>query len=66
MLSDLFIHFIATDKDLINRSVKRGTNMDIFAALRNGHEKQRLLMKVLVETTGDSASRRDFFFDLKF
>tara|TARA_R110000787_G_scaffold82077_3_gene177717 strand:- start:2813 stop:2935 length:123 start_codon:yes stop_codon:yes gene_type:complete len=40
--------------------------MDIFAALRNGHEKQRLLMKVLVETTGDSASRRDFFFDLKF
>ena len=39
--------------------------MDIFAALRSDHEKQRLLMKVLVETTGDSASRRDFFIDLK-
>lgn len=39
--------------------------MDIFAALRSDHEKQRLLMKVLVETTGDSASRRDFFGDLK-
>ena len=40
--------------------------MDIFAALRSDHEKQRLLMQVLVETTGDSASRRDFFTDLKF
>lgn len=40
--------------------------MDIFAALRSDHEKQRLLMQVLVETTGDSASRRDFFADLKF
>ncbi len=40
--------------------------MDIFTALRSDHEKQRLLMKVLVETTGDSASRRDFFDDLKF
>tara|TARA_R110000744_G_scaffold361799_1_gene469667 strand:- start:565 stop:993 length:429 start_codon:yes stop_codon:yes gene_type:complete len=40
--------------------------MDIFAALRSDHEKQRLLMKVLVDTTGDSASRRDFFLDLKF
>ncbi|ASP47771.1 hemerythrin domain-containing protein [Cognaticolwellia beringensis] len=40
--------------------------MDIFSALRSDHEKQRLLMKVLVETTGDSASRRDFFIDLKF
>ena len=39
--------------------------MDIFAALRSDHEKQRLLMKVLVETSGDSASRRDFFIDLK-
>jgi hypothetical protein len=39
--------------------------MDIFSALRSDHEKQRLLMKVLVETTGDSASRRDFFSDLK-
>lgn len=39
--------------------------MDIFAALRSDHEKQRLLMKVIVETTGDSASRRDFFQDLK-
>jgi len=40
--------------------------MDIFAALRSDHEKQRLLLKVLVETSGDSASRRDFFLDLKF
>ena len=40
--------------------------MDIFAALRSDHEKQRLLMKALVETTGDSASRRDFYIDLKF
>lgn len=40
--------------------------MDIFAALRSDHEKQRLLMKVLLDTTGDSASRRDFFLDLKF
>ena len=39
--------------------------MDIFAALRSDHEKQRLLMKALVETTGDSASRQDFFQDLK-
>ena len=39
--------------------------MDIFSALRSDHEKQRLLMQVLVETTGDSASRRDFFQDLK-
>lgn len=40
--------------------------MDIFSALRSDHEKQRLLMQVLVETTGNSASRRDFFNDLKF
>ena len=39
--------------------------MDIFAALSSDHEKQRLLMKALVETSGDSASRRDFFIDLK-
>ncbi|ARD44271.1 hemerythrin domain-containing protein [Colwellia sp. PAMC 21821] len=40
--------------------------MDIFAALSSDHEKQRLLMKLLVDTSGDSASRRDFFIDLKF
>jgi hypothetical protein len=39
--------------------------MDIFAALSSDHEKQRLLMKALVDTTGNSASRRDFFIDLK-
>ncbi|MBU2869632.1 hemerythrin domain-containing protein [Colwellia sp. E2M01] len=39
--------------------------MDIFTALRSDHEKQRLLMQALVETTGESASRKDFFNDLK-
>lgn len=39
--------------------------MDIFTAIKSDHEKQRLLMKILVETSGDSESRRDFFADLK-
>ncbi|WP_158972478.1 hemerythrin domain-containing protein [Paraglaciecola sp. L3A3] len=39
--------------------------MDIFTALRSDHDKQRFLMKILVDTSGDSASRRDFFAELK-
>ena len=39
--------------------------MEIFEALRKDHERQRLLMKILVETTGDSESRRDFYEELK-
>jgi len=39
--------------------------VDIFTALRSDHEKQRFLMQILVQTTGDSASRREFFQDLK-
>lgn len=39
--------------------------MDIFTALRSDHDKQRFLMNILVETSGDSVSRRDFFAELK-
>ncbi|WP_286233682.1 hemerythrin domain-containing protein [Thalassotalea sediminis] len=39
--------------------------MDIFSAIRGDHDKQRLLMKALVETNGNSKSRRAFFSDLK-
>jgi hypothetical protein len=39
--------------------------MEIFQAIRKDHEKQRLLMKILVETTGDSESRRRYFTELK-
>lgn len=39
--------------------------MEIFEALRKDHERQRLLMKILVETTGDSDSRRDFYEEFK-
>ena len=39
--------------------------MDIFTALRDDHDKQRHLMKVLVETEGNSPSRAMFFSDLK-
>ncbi|MEW9796753.1 hemerythrin domain-containing protein [Alteromonas sp. CYL-A6] len=37
----------------------------IFEALRHDHEKQRLLLKILSETSGDSAARRDYFAELK-
>ena len=39
--------------------------MKIFEAIREDHEKQRLLMKVLVETSGASASREKYFKELK-
>tara|TARA_R110000868_G_scaffold245938_1_gene502601 strand:+ start:130 stop:561 length:432 start_codon:yes stop_codon:yes gene_type:complete len=39
--------------------------MEIFQAIRKDHEKQRLLMKILVETSGDCESRQDFFSQLK-
>lgn len=39
--------------------------MEIFEAIRKDHEKQRLLMKILVETSGDTESRRDFYAELK-
>lgn len=39
--------------------------MDIFKALRDDHDKQRALMKILVETSGESVNRAEFFQDLK-
>ncbi|WP_339722251.1 hemerythrin domain-containing protein [uncultured Paraglaciecola sp.] len=39
--------------------------MKIFQALRKDHEKQRLLMKILVETSGDTHKRREYFSELK-
>lgn len=39
--------------------------MDIFKALRDDHDKQRALMKILVETSGESVNRADFFKELK-
>ena len=39
--------------------------MEIFQAIRKDHETQRLLMKILVETSGDTKSRRDYFKELK-
>nr|WP_136250471.1 hemerythrin domain-containing protein [Ningiella ruwaisensis] len=39
--------------------------MKIFEALRQDHDKQRALMKVLVDTEGDSAVRADFYKQLK-
>ncbi|MET1255831.1 hemerythrin domain-containing protein [Aliikangiella maris] len=39
--------------------------MNIFEVIRRDHEKQRSLVKALVETSGDSASRKLFFNELK-
>jgi hemerythrin superfamily protein len=39
--------------------------MKIFEAIRKDHEKQRLLLKILLETTGDSEARRFHFNELK-
>ncbi|BFT30192.1 hemerythrin domain-containing protein [Alteromonas sp. D210916BOD_24] len=39
--------------------------MKIFEALRQDHEKQRLLLKILAETSGDTAARREYFNELK-
>ena len=39
--------------------------MKIFEALRQDHEKQRLLLKILTETSGDTAARREYYQELK-
>jgi hypothetical protein len=39
--------------------------MHIFEALRQDHEKQRLLMNILMKTSGSSDSRKTFFAELK-
>lgn len=38
---------------------------NIFDTLRESHQKQRLLMDALVNTSGDSSTRREFYQDLK-
>ena len=39
--------------------------MTIFATLRQGHEQQRLLLKILAQTHGDTEARREYFEELK-
>ncbi len=39
--------------------------MEILHAIKKDHEKQKLLMKILIETSGDSDSRRHHFSELK-
>lgn len=39
--------------------------MKIFEALRQDHEKQRLLLKILAETSGDTAARREYYQEFK-
>lgn len=39
--------------------------MEIFETIRRDHEKQRLLMKILVSTSGDSKPRREYYAELK-
>ncbi|MDY6977444.1 MAG: hemerythrin domain-containing protein [Pseudomonadota bacterium] len=39
--------------------------MKIFEALRQDHEKQRLLLKILAETSGNTAARREYYEELK-
>lgn len=39
--------------------------MKIFEALRQDHEKQRLLLKILAETSGNTAARQEYFEELK-
>lgn len=39
--------------------------MQIFEALRQDHEKQRLLLKILAETSGNTAARREYYEELK-
>lgn len=39
--------------------------MQIFEALRQDHEKQRLLLKILTETSGDTGARREYWQELK-
>ncbi len=39
--------------------------MKIFEALRQDHEKQRLLLKILCETSGDTQARQEYYQELK-
>ncbi|MFC4700448.1 hemerythrin domain-containing protein [Glaciecola siphonariae] len=39
--------------------------MQIFEALRQDHDKQRALMRVLVDTSGESSVREEFYTQLK-
>lgn len=39
--------------------------MKIFEALRQDHDKQRALLKLLLETKGDSSTRADYYQQLK-
>ena len=39
--------------------------MKIFEALREDHDKQRSLLDILAETSGDTEVRRDYFRQLK-
>ncbi|MFQ3251240.1 MAG: hemerythrin superfamily protein [Glaciecola sp.] len=39
--------------------------MKIFEALRKDHDKQRALVKMILDTQGDSSTRKDFFRQLK-
>lgn len=39
--------------------------MKIFEAIRRDRERQRLTLKILVETHGDTAPRKEYFEDLK-
>ncbi|WP_018981623.1 hemerythrin domain-containing protein [Salinimonas chungwhensis] len=39
--------------------------MKIFEELREDHEKQRSLLKILAETSGDTPARREYFTQLK-
>ncbi len=39
---------------------------NIFDVLKESHEKQRLFLDALMETSGDSPTRREFYRDLKY
>ena len=39
--------------------------MKIFEALRKDHDKQRALVKILLETSGDSETRKEYYSQLK-
>lgn len=45
--------------------MQKELTMKIFEALRQDHEKQRLLLKILAETSGNTAARREYFEELK-
>ncbi|QJR82481.1 hemerythrin domain-containing protein [Alteromonas pelagimontana] len=39
--------------------------MNIFEAIRQDHEKQRSLLKILAETSGDTPARQEYYQELK-